>query len=149
MESINQIPIAVIDDHTLVRNQVSGMLEDMGFHVVFQAENGQVGLEKIEQAKRLPDVCIVDVNMPVMNGFATAKALRSKYPDLKILAYSMNNDEKNIIDMVHSGARGYITKGCDPKELKRAIEVLHKGGCYLDAEATKTIMSYLRKGAKN
>lgn len=121
MEGINQITIAAIDDHYLLRTELCNLLEQMGFRVLFQAENGQVGLEKMEQANSLPDVCILDVSMPVMNGFETAEALREKYPGLKILAYSMNNEERNIIEMLQSGATGYITKGGEPEELKRLL----------------------------
>ena len=84
MEGINQITIAAIDDHYLLRTEVCNLLEKMGFRVLFQAENGQIGLEKMEQADPLPDVCILDVSMPVMNGFETAEALRQKYPALRI-----------------------------------------------------------------
>lgn len=142
------ITVAVIDDHTLVRNQVSEMLEDMGFDVLFEAENGKIGLEKIKQAVRPPDVCILDVNMPVMNGFETAEALR-RYSGLRILAYSMNNDEKNVIGMLRSGATGYITKGSDPEELKRAIETMHRNGCYFNTEVGNVLLAYLRREAKN
>lgn len=104
------INIAVIDDHPLLRNQVSSLLEDMGFHVLFQAENGAIGLERIIADNLVPDVCIVDVKMPVMNGFETAEALREKCPRTKILAFSMNNEEKSIIGMLQNGAVGYVTQ---------------------------------------
>lgn len=145
---MSQITIAAIDDHYLLRTELCNLLEQMGFRVLFQTENGQIGLEKMEQTNPLPDVCILDVNMPVMNGFETAEALRRKYPALKILAYSMNNGEGNIIGMFQSGATGYITKGGDPEELKKAIETMHRNGCFFSIEVSKVILAYLRRDQK-
>jgi DNA-binding NarL/FixJ family response regulator len=106
-------------------------------------------LERIIEDKLVPDVCVLDVNMPVLNGFETAKALRYKCPGMKILAFSMNNDEKNIVGMLRSGANGYITKGGSPEELKKAIETVYREGCYFNTEVGKTILHYLRKEARN
>lgn len=145
MSGEKQITIAMIDDHDLLRNGVCEFLEDLGLRVLFQAENGQAGLEKMKECKPLPDVCLLDVNMPVMDGFSTAKALSHRYPGVKIMAYSMNNDEMCIRQMFQSGATGYITKGGDPMELKQAIEALHKTGYYFCAEAGKVVMRDLRK----
>jgi len=150
MESTKAITIAVIDDHNLIRNKVCELLESLGgVRVLFQAENGQECLERIIEDKLVPEVCLLDVNMPVLNGFDTAKSLRYKYPDMKILAFSMNNDEKNIVGMLRSGANGYITKGGSPEELKKAIEIVHKEGCYFNTEVGKTILRYLRKENRN
>ncbi|MDX2001792.1 MAG: response regulator transcription factor [Chitinophagales bacterium] len=148
MSGKEQINIAIIDDHMLLRNQVSGLLEDMGFQVLFQAENGAIGLERIIQDKLVPDVCIVDVNMPVMNGFETAEALREKCPRTKVLAFSMNNEENSIIGMLQNGAVGYVLKGGDPVELKLAIESIHKKGCYITTEVGNAMLSYFRRGKK-
>lgn len=150
MEHTKEITVAVIDDHDLIRNKICELLEDLGgVRVLFQAENGQAGLERIIEDKLVPDVCVLDVNMPVLNGFETAKALRYRYPEIRILAFSMNNDEKNIVEMFRSGANGYITKGGSPEELKKAIEILHKEGCYFNTEVGKMILRYLRKENRN
>lgn len=148
MNQETPITIAVIDDHMLLRNQVSGLLEELGFRVLFQAENGAKGLERIVEDNLVPDVCIVDVNMPVMNGFETAEALREKSPRTKVLAFSMNNEEKSIIGMLQNGAVGYVLKGGDPIELKQAIETIHKKGCYITTEVGNAMLNYFRKGRK-
>lgn len=150
MEGAKEITIAVIDDHNLIRNKVCEFLESLGgVRVLFQAENGQVCMERIIEDKLVPDVCVLDVNMPVLNGFDTAKALRYKYPDMKILAFSMNNDEKNIVGMLRNGANGYIIKGGNPEELKNAIEIVYKEGYYFNTEVGKAILRYIQKEGKN
>lgn len=147
MNQETQIAIAMVDDHDLVRSRVVEFLEDLGLRVLLQAENGRAALEKIKECNPLPDVCLLDVNMPVMDGFDTAITLSKQYPEMKIMAYSMNNDEKNIIGMFQCGAKGYITKGGSPEELKEAIISLHENGHYFGTEVGGVVVEYLRKGA--
>lgn len=147
MSQEHQITIAVVDDHMLLRNRVCELLEQLGLVVLFQAENGKIAIEQLEICG-LPDVCILDVNMPVMNGFETAKAIRNKFPNQKIMAYSMNNDERVIIDMFQSGADGYIEKGGDPMELKTAIVTLYTKEYYFTEHVAKVLVNYIRKLAK-
>lgn len=87
-------------------------------------------MEKIEHTQVVPDVIIVDICMPVMNGFETAKALLGKYPQINILAFSMNDDEKDVMRMLRCGSKGYILKGADPEEMKKAIKIVYEGGWY-------------------
>ncbi|RTZ46108.1 response regulator transcription factor [Chryseobacterium arthrosphaerae] len=72
----------------------------------------------MEEIEVVPDVMVVDINMPVMNGFETAKALNEKYPQTKVLAFSINDDVQDVVKMLQRGVKGYILKGADPKNLK-------------------------------
>lgn len=148
MSQEHQITIAMVDDHYQHRNGICEFLEQLGLTVLFQAENGKAALEKLESGL-LPDVCIIDVNMPVMDGFETARAIRRKFPMQKIMAYSMNNDEKNVIRMFQSGANGYILKGGDPEELKKAIIALHNKEYYFNSDIGKILLTYLRRSQKD
>lgn len=144
MSDEKSIRIAFIDDHDQLRNGICTLFGHFGFQTVFDAENGQVALDKMEKSEVVPDICVVDVNMPVMNGFETTQALTTKYPLLKILAFSVNDDEKDVIKMLECGANGYVLKGADPDELKNAIEIICNGGRYFSAGVKETAMAYFQ-----
>jgi two-component system invasion response regulator UvrY len=117
-----KIKIALADDHAMLRKSLKVVIDSMPeFEVVADEDNGQLLLEKIVNLKELPDICIVDVNMPRMNGYETTAALKKKFPDLKILALSMYDNEQSIIRMLRAGASGYLLKDSEPEELKRAL----------------------------
>jgi len=139
------IAIALIDDHEQFRNRIGKQLERNGFRVLIQADNGRAALEKLRKTKVLPDVCITDVHMPVMNGFETVKRLRKHYPTLKILGYSINDDAPVIIKMLRCGANGFITKYSRIQELEEAIARIHYEGVYFGSASGKILLEQLRK----
>lgn len=121
--------IALADDHVLLRNGLANLLRDLEYDVVFEAGNGQEFIEKLG-ANALPDVVLMDINMPKMDGYDTAQWLKRNHPDIKVLALSMYDDENAIIRMLKCGARGYILKDSDPAELKLALQALLTKGFY-------------------
>ena len=126
-----QIQVAIADDHTLLRKALGkliGSFED--YAVLFEADNGKEIKNKIAQHV-IPDLVLLDVNMPEMDGFETAAWLNKNYPKIKILALSMFSDEKTIIKMLRLGAKGYILKNIDPDELKNALDAVVKKNFYL------------------
>lgn len=135
----------MIDDHDLLRNGVCQFLESFGFETIFDAENGLVALEKLASASVLPHICIVDINMPVMDGFETVRQIRERYPGIKVLAFSVNDEQKDVLKMLESGTDGYILKGADPDELKNAINVLYNGGKYFSTGVTTIAEKYFQK----
>jgi two-component system invasion response regulator UvrY len=119
--------IALADDHVLLRNGLASLLKDLDYEVVFEADNGAEFLEKLKVAAR-PDIVLMDINMPKMDGYDTTQWLKRNEPEIKVLALSMYDDENAIIRMIKCGAKGYILKDSDPSELKTAIQsVLTKG----------------------
>lgn len=125
------IHIALADDHAMLRKGVAGVLSQFeNMTVVLEACNGKELLDKIEHAQTKPDICILDINMPVMNGYDTAAELRKRWPDIKILALSMYDTELNVIKMLRNGANGYVLKDSDPEELRTAIIAVSKDGFY-------------------
>lgn len=125
------IKICIADDHLLFRKGLTELISDFGnVELLFDAGNGEQLLEKLSAAKELPDVCILDINMPVMNGFDTAKAIKKKWPKMKMLALSMSDNEFSIIRMLRAGANGYVLKDVEPLELKRAITTIYTKGFY-------------------
>ncbi len=125
------INVALADDHAMLRKGVAGMLSQFeNIAVVMEAGNGRELIEKIQTAAKVPDVCIIDINMPVLNGYDTASEIRRQWPAIKILALSMYDTELNVIKMLRNGANGYVLKDSDPEELRVAINAVHKNGFY-------------------
>ena len=121
--------IALTDDHVLLRNGLASLLEDLDYEVLFEADNGQDLIRKLNPGE-LPDVVLMDINMPQMDGYETTRWLKINHPGVRVLALSMYDDENAIIRMLKSGARGYILKDSDPAELKAALQALISKGFY-------------------
>jgi DNA-binding NarL/FixJ family response regulator len=137
----NKIKLALADDHNLFRKGVEELISDYdNMEVLFSVENGRELLSKLNTAKVLPDVCLLDINMPETNGFETAKAIKEKWPDIKILAVSVYDSEFNIIGMLRAGAGGYILKDSQPAVLRKAVESLYENGFYHSELVTGKIL---------
>jgi DNA-binding NarL/FixJ family response regulator len=122
--------IALADDHTLLRNGLASLVQNFGYSVVAEADNGQELIDKITAGAE-PELILMDINMPGKDGYETTLWLKENYPDVKVLALSMYDDETAIIRMLKSGAKGYILKDSEPGELRTAMEsVLNKGFYY-------------------
>ena len=131
--------IALVDDHSLLRNGLAGMLKESGYNVLFEADNGIEFLDKMKTTAP-PDILLLDINMPQMDGFETAAWMKKNFPETKILALSMYDDEESIIKMLKNGARGYILKDSHPSELKNAIEAVMAKGFYYSEMVTGRLM---------
>jgi len=129
--AMSLIKIAIADDQNIVRAGVCSFIENSGnYKVLMQAENGKELIDKIQKSKELPDICIIDISMPIMNGYETVKKIRASWPEMKILALTMFDDEYCIIKMLSSGANGYVAKGEHSGNLLYALNSLHKNGFY-------------------
>jgi DNA-binding NarL/FixJ family response regulator len=128
----DQIHIAIVDDHTLFRNGVAALMSEFAeLKVVFEAENGEQ-MQQMLNNHPLPEVILMDINMPVMDGYAAAKWIKEKYPQIRVLALSMFEDDKAVIKMIKSGASGYVLKESKPRELLEAIKTIHVKGVYIN-----------------
>lgn len=124
--------VALVDDHALLRNGLATLVTDMGYPVMYECGNGKQLMDKIDKSS-LPDLILMDINMPEMDGFETTLWLKKNYPLVNVLALSMYDDENSIIRMIRNGARGYILKDTNPNELKEAIDsIMTKGFYYSD-----------------
>jgi two-component system, NarL family, invasion response regulator UvrY len=131
--------IALTDDHSLLRNGLAQLVTSLGHTVLFEADNG-VDFQKKLAAKNLPELVLMDINMPEMDGYATTQWLKENHPDVKVLALSMYDNEASIIRMLKCGAKGYILKDSEPAELKTAIDaIISKGYYYSDLVSGKLI----------
>ena len=128
----NKILIAIVDDHTLFRNGVAALMNEFDeLAISFQAENGEQ-MQQLIKKHPLPEVILMDINMPVMDGYATTAWLKVNYPQIKVLALSMFEDDNAVIRMIRSGAGGYILKESKPRELLEAIKILHEKGVFIN-----------------
>jgi DNA-binding NarL/FixJ family response regulator len=127
-----KILIAIVDDHTLFRNGVAALMGEFDeLIIVFQAENG-LQLQQLLTKYPLPQVILMDINMPVMDGYAATSWVKEHYPQIKVLALSMFEDDKAVIRMIKSGAGGYVLKESKPRELLEAIKSIHSKGVYIN-----------------
>ena len=128
--------VVLIDDHVLLRNGLANLIESFGdYKVLFQANNGKDFIEKLKPGL-LPEVVLMDINMPEMDGYETSIWLRDNHPLTKILALSMYDNENAVIRMFKAGAKGYILKDCDPAELKAALDAVVTKGFYYSEMVT-------------
>lgn len=127
-----QIHIAIVDDHTLFRNGVASLMGEFEeLKVVFEAENGEQ-MQQMLVKHPVPHVILMDINMPVMNGYDATRWLKDKYPQIKVLALSMFEDDKAVIRMIKSGASGYVLKESRPRDLLEAIKTIAEKGVYIN-----------------
>lgn len=145
MISSKSIYVAIADDHTILRKGVISIINSFEkILVTIEASNGKELIEKIENSAQHPDVCILDINMPVLNGYETANYIKTNWPDIKILALSMYDNEYSIIQMLRSGAQGYIAKHTDPSILADAIRCLYHNSYYCSDLVSGTMIHNLK-----
>jgi len=142
MKTNEKIKVALADDHILLRNGLAGLINSFDdYTVIFEADNGADFQKKIQKGNE-PELVLMDINMPGMDGFATAEWLRQNYPLTKVLALSMYDNENSIIRMFKAGAKGYILKDSEPAELKAALDsIMQKGYYYSELVTGKLIHS--------
>lgn len=141
--------IALVDDHVLIRNGLANYIQTFGNYTVsFQADNGKDLIERLKP-DNLPDIVLLDIKMPEMDGYETCLWLRDNYPDIKVLALSMYDNESSIIRMLRSGAKGYILKDCDPGILKDALSAVVNRGFYYSELVTGTLIHTINRDKSN
>ncbi|GAA4207294.1 response regulator transcription factor [Pedobacter jeongneungensis] len=126
------ISIAIVDDHTLFRSGLASLLEEFDeIEIAFEAVNGVDLQTKISRHSEI-QLVLMDINMPVMDGFAATKWVKTNYPNVHVLALSMLEDEKAIIGMLKAGAGGYMLKESTPSDLLTAIKVIVDKGFFVN-----------------
>jgi DNA-binding NarL/FixJ family response regulator len=132
--------VAIADDHLLIAKAISSIIEGFkDFEVLYEVENGKALQDKFKTAKNIPDIVLLDISMPVMDGYATASWLREKHPEVLIMALSVQDDDEALIKMIKAGARGYLHKNVHPAELEKALQTLVSKGMYYPDWATSRV----------
>src|SRR4051812_10305509 len=127
MKPLKELKIAIADDHHLFRSGLINLIHSFGknYNVMLEASNGRELLHKIETGV-MPDLVLMDLNMPVMDGLIASKHLHDRFPNLKIVVLTMVNEESSMIRMLKMGVHGYLGKDVEPLELKKALDITMK-----------------------
>ena len=137
--------IVIVDDHVLIANALAEIISKFkDFNVVYTCENGKDLQQKINTTIK-PDIILLDVSMPEMDGFETAKWLSETYPDILIMALSMQNDDASLIKMIKNGAKGYMLKNIQPLELEMSLQKLIKKGRYFPEWASIKVFESFKR----
>ena len=139
------VKILIVDDHTIVRQGLRALLEAQeGFIVVGEAENGREAVKKAQELS--PDVVIMDIAMPILNGLEATRQIKRVLPDSKVVALTMYNDEEYVFQILKAGASGYLIKETATNELINAINSVRAGNPFFSPQISRKIMeSYLKE----
>jgi DNA-binding NarL/FixJ family response regulator len=132
--------VVLVDDHVLLRNGLASLIGSFGrFDVLFEASDGKDLIRQLKTS-RLPEIVLLDIGMPEMDGYETACYLRRHYPEIKVLALTMSDMDSSIVRMLKNGAKGYILKDIDAAGLEHALDsVLDKGYYYSETVTERLI----------
>lgn len=132
--------IAIVDDHTMFRKGLMSLINLFpNYEVLLDAASGKDFIKQLNP-KHLPDIVLMDIGMPEMDGYETTEWLHNNYPEIKILALSTMDSETAIIKMIKSGAKGYVLKDADPAELKLAFDEVMSSGYFYNELITRKVM---------
>jgi DNA-binding NarL/FixJ family response regulator len=141
---LNPIRVILADDHELLRDGLKSLFKkSKDVSLVAEAANGRELYEKVKEYK--PDVVIVDVRMPVLDGVAVTALIRGSFPNIKILALSTYDEQQLIGEMLDAGANGYLLKNISKEDLMQAVKMVHIGKDFFCATASKKLLHYISK----
>lgn len=136
--------IVVVDDHTLLSQAISGLVNSFeDFNVLYTCKNGQDFIDQLVFENKRPDIVLMDVNMPIMDGIETTAYLKEHFPDIKVLALSVEEEEHTILKMLRAGARGYLLKDTEKSILHNALKELVSQGVYHTNTVSKILVKSL------
>ena len=139
---MKKIRLAIADDHALFRKSLIHFLgQESGFEILFEAGDGSDLLDRLELTQ--PDIILMDINMPRMNGFEATELIRKKHPAIRIIAISMHEEESYILRMLELGAKAYILKSMPPGEVTRAIFSVSRNNYYFNDVVSATLLQRL------
>ncbi|MFC0772193.1 response regulator [Terrimonas alba] len=139
----NNTSIALVDDHSLLRNGLAALINSFeGYTVLFEADNGKDFINQL-QIHAVPDIILLDITMPEMNGFETAAWIKQNTPSIKILVLSMMDNDEVVISMLKAGARGYILKDSKPALFKQALDSIRDSGFFMNELVSNKMLNYL------
>lgn len=136
--------VAIVDDHVLFAQSLKSLINTFeDFEVIFQASHGKNLINDLENRDTYPEIILMDLNMPIMDGAETTQYLSKNYPDIKVLALSMDDDENSILKMIRNGAKGYLLKDIHPDILLEALQSVLKEGFYHTKRVSDTLVHSL------
>lgn len=140
------IRVLLADDHSIVRDGLRRIVEESGnMEVVAEADDGHEAIQKTRD--HTPDVVVVDISMPGLDGLEVISRLSTDFPDLPILVLTMHEEEQYVVRAIEAGAKGYLTKKSAPEQLVTAIRKVYEGARYLTEEAVEMLALRVARGA--
>lgn len=147
MEKIN---IVIADDHKLFRKGIMALLSDFDFvNKTFEASNGSELLDLLSKLEVLPEIVLLDLRMPVMDGVEAHQNIRKLYPDIKVIILTMEDDEQYILHLISEGVNGYLLKNADPDEMEMAIQKVRDNGFYFAENISEMIVKSMHRKDKH
>jgi two-component system response regulator NreC len=144
---VQPIKILIADDHTILRKGLCALLEkETDLKVVGESEDGRETIAKVEQLR--PDVVVLDISMPVLNGIEATRQIKKRFPETQVLGLSIHDNEESVFQTLRAGASGYLIKKSVPEELISAIKAVHRGESYLSPAISKTVIEHYIRAAE-
>ena len=136
--------VLLADDHALIRQGLKVLLEKQGFQIVFEASDGQETIRSVEKTQ--PDVAIIDISMPILNGVDAARELKKSSPKTKIILLTQHDEDQYVTESLRAGVRGYVLKSQAADDLVHAIQEVCRGSVYLSPNISRAVVdAYLSK----
>jgi DNA-binding NarL/FixJ family response regulator len=143
---MNKIDIIIVDDHLLFSQALNGLVSNFDeFNVIAVLANGKELVDYFLQDNAKPEIVLMDIQMPIMNGIESTQWLKKHHPEIKVLALSMECKEETILKMLHAGAKGYLLKDIHPSVLKHALNEVSSSGFYYTENVTSTLLNSINK----
>jgi DNA-binding NarL/FixJ family response regulator len=145
---MNKIKVLLAEDHTIVRKGLRSLLDkEIGIEVIGEAEDGREAIRKAEELH--PDVVVMDIAMPGLNGLEATRQIKKRFPGMKIIILTVHNNEEYVLETLRAGASGYLVKKAAPTDLISAIQAAYRGESFLSPSISRTVIDeYLRKTEK-
>ncbi len=143
---MQKIRVLIVDDHAILRDGISALLAlaaDMD--VIGEAENGREALDRVRQLA--PDVVLMDIAMPSMDGLEATRRIHKEFPQMKILTLTQYDDREHLLSLLEAGAEGFISKTAASSELASAIRSVYRGDSFLSPSVAKLLLKHYRQGA--
>ncbi|MGB0891929.1 MAG: response regulator [Flavobacteriaceae bacterium] len=138
--------VVIVDDHVLLSQAISELVNGFeNFEALYTCKNGKELLSKLKSSEIQPEVILMDVNMPVLNGIETTRQLSNDYPNIKVIALSVEEEEKTILEMLRCGARGYLMKDTKKEILEEALNTTIEKGYYYTNTISQLLIGSLNK----
>ncbi len=142
------IKVAIVDDHALIREGIKKLLElEESLEIVFLAGDGQEAIELLE--KHMPDVILLDINMPNLNGIDTLRILKDQFSEIKVIMLTIHEDAQYLIETINIGAEGYVLKDADVSSLVKAIHKVTAGELYIHPTLSGILVKEYKKKDKS
>jgi len=142
--------IVIVEDHMLLSQAISSLVNSFdNFNVLYLCKHGKELVTKLKIPKNIPEIVLMDVNMPIMNGIETTEYLKANYPDIKVIALSVEEEEDTIIKMLKAGAKGYLLKDVEKSILEEALNEVINNGYYHTKDISNLLISTLNEDYKD